>query len=141
MCTPSPGGSNAEHPGTRPRRVPEPRSARYSRDAEAPPPFWACSRNHNAPVIADRLRGEGTVNHNTLQSRWTRHVFAGLALVAFAAASAPLSAQTTKKALTIDDYTKWKSIGGNRISGDGNWVVYELNSSNTPPAEARPVMH
>src|SRR5437879_1852626 len=62
--------------------------------------------------------------------------------------SAPLSAQVTqaaapaaKKALTVDDYTKWKSINSSSISGDGKWVTYVVALTNTLPADAKPVMH
>jgi dipeptidyl aminopeptidase/acylaminoacyl peptidase len=52
------------------------------------------------------------------------------------------SAQTpAKKALTPDDYTKWKSISGQEISGDGAWVSYDLALTNTLPAESKPVLH
>ena len=59
-----------------------------------------------------------------------------IAAYTLAAAQAP-----TKKALTPDDYTKWKSISGQEISGDGNWVAYSLQLTNTVAAEAKPVLH
>ena len=46
-----------------------------------------------------------------------------------------------KRALTVDDYTKWRSINGSSISGDGKWVAYVLSYTNTAPADAKPVMH
>src|SRR5580693_4908878 len=46
-----------------------------------------------------------------------------------------------KKALTVDDYTRWRSITGQEISGDGAWVTYGLSFTNTLPAEAKPVLH
>ncbi|HEV8496552.1 MAG TPA: prolyl oligopeptidase family serine peptidase [Gemmatimonadaceae bacterium] len=46
-----------------------------------------------------------------------------------------------KKALTVDDYTKWKSINSSSISGDGKWVTYVLALMNTTPPESKPVMH
>ena len=46
-----------------------------------------------------------------------------------------------KKALTVDDYTKWKSINSSSISGDGKWVTYVLALTNTTPQESKPVMH
>jgi dipeptidyl aminopeptidase/acylaminoacyl peptidase len=64
------------------------------------------------------------------------------------AAPAVLTAQvkqqadpTAKKALTVDDYTKWKSINSSSISGDGKWVTYVVALTNTLPADAKPVMH
>src|SRR5947207_15898148 len=47
----------------------------------------------------------------------------------------------TKKALAVDDYTKWKSIGDTAISGDGKWVTYVLRTTNVPDDQARPVLH
>lgn len=46
-----------------------------------------------------------------------------------------------KKVLTVDDYTKWRSISGQEISGDGKWVVYGLSFTNTLPADSKPVLH
>ncbi|MCH7824294.1 MAG: hypothetical protein IH849_05780, partial [Acidobacteria bacterium] len=47
---------------------------------------------------------------------------------------------TEKRALTIDDYTSWRSISGQQISDDGKWVVYGLRFNNTPADEAKPVL-
>jgi hypothetical protein len=64
------------------------------------------------------------------------------ALALLATATAWPSAQSpVKKPLTVDDYTKWRSIVGPEISGDGRWVVYTLQLMNTAAAEARPVLH
>ena len=49
-------------------------------------------------------------------------------------APAPVTAQAApaeapsaaRKAMTIDDYTKWRSISGQEMSGDGKWVAYTL---------------
>jgi dipeptidyl aminopeptidase/acylaminoacyl peptidase len=61
-----------------------------------------------------------------------------LAVVAFA----PTSAQTAaKKVLSVDDYSRWKSINGSSISGDGHWVTYVVSATNTAPADAKPVLH
>ena len=35
--------------------------------------------------------------------------------------------------------SRWKSIEGGRISGNGDWVVYEQRPTNT--AEAKPTLH
>src|SRR5580765_4613784 len=64
------------------------------------------------------------------------------AVVALAVAYAAPSAQTpVKKTLTVDDYTKWKSIGDTAISGDGKWATYVLRTTNVPDDQARPVLH
>src|ERR1700683_1986943 len=47
----------------------------------------------------------------------------------------------TKKALTVDDYTRWRSITGQEISGDGAWASYDLQLTNTAAADAKPVLH
>ena len=55
------------------------------------------------------------------------------------AQTAPKAA--AKKLLTVDDYTKWRSITGQEISSDGRWVTYVLQLTNVPPAETKPVLH
>lgn len=63
-------------------------------------------------------------------------------LVALACAVALPEAQApAKKALTIDDYTKWRSIGSQTLSADGTWVAYVLRQMNTIAAESKPVLH
>src|SRR5690606_29439994 len=44
----------------------------------------------------------------------------------------------SRKVLSPDDYPKWRSIGGQTISGDGAWVSYTLQFTNTPEREAKP---
>ena len=63
-----------------------------------------------------------------------------LAIVAFVRV-APTAQTAAKKVLAPDDYTKWRSISGQEISGDGKWVAYTLQLTNTVPAEAKPVLH
>src|SRR5689334_5745707 len=83
---------------------------------------------------------ESAVTPNPTFRRLSRLVFA--LLVTFSAAYALPSAQTpAKKVLTVEDYTKWRSINGAEISGDGNWVAYVLQFTNTAPADAKPVLH
>jgi dipeptidyl aminopeptidase/acylaminoacyl peptidase len=53
----------------------------------------------------------------------------------------PSAQSATKKKLTIDDYTKWKTIADPAISPDGKWVVYTLQLTNTTQPEAKPVLH
>ena len=40
-------------------------------------------------------------------------------------------AQSAKKPMTIDDYAKWRTIEGTRISSDGRFVAYTLRHTNT----------
>ncbi len=61
-----------------------------------------------------------------------------VASYALPGAQAPAPA---KKAMTIDDYTKWRSISGQEMSSDGRWLVYTLQGTNVPTAEAKPVLH
>jgi len=78
----------------------------------------------------------------TLSSSRRITVFVLVLTVAFAAAAAQPAPQTAvKKALTVDDYTKWRDIASRAISADGKWVVYVLQLTNTIPAEAKPVLH
>src|SRR5512140_1708569 len=53
----------------------------------------------------------------------------------------PVAQAPAKKAMTIDDYTKWRSIERPAISGDGKWVAYTLQTTNVVAAEAKPVLH
>ncbi|HEX4567768.1 MAG TPA: hypothetical protein VH138_14115 [Vicinamibacterales bacterium] len=64
-------------------------------------------------------------------------------LLALSAAFAhPLAqAPAAKKAMTVEDYTKWRSISGQEISGDGKWVAYSLALTNVAPTETKPVLH
>ncbi len=50
-------------------------------------------------------------------------------------------APAAKRPLTVDDYARWRSLSGQEISGDGNWVAYTLQLTNTAPTETRPVLH
>ena len=66
-----------------------------------------------------------------------------LALVALTSVAAvPLAARAqAKKALGVDDYSRWRAIGNQAISGDGKWVTYVLSQTNTAPTDAKPVLH
>jgi dipeptidyl aminopeptidase/acylaminoacyl peptidase len=69
-------------------------------------------------------------------------VAVAIALTVALSAAALMEAQApARKALTIDDYTKWRSIGSQGLSGDGKWVAYVLRQMNTIPAESKPVLH
>jgi dipeptidyl aminopeptidase/acylaminoacyl peptidase len=56
--------------------------------------------------------------------------------LAQAAASAP-----AKKAMTVDDYSKWRTISDQALSPDGKWLAYVLESINVLPGETKPEMH
>ena len=71
-------------------------------------------------------------------------VLAVAVAIALAAYALPQAQTPAKKAMTIDDYTKWRSISGQEISADGKWVAYTLQFTNVvagrveagpPPAE------
>ena len=64
-----------------------------------------------------------------------------LTLGAVAPTSVALAQTAPKKVLSVDDYSKWKSIGNQSISGDGKWVAYVLSATNTEPTDAKPVLH
>lgn len=63
-------------------------------------------------------------------------------IVAYASPSAEQAqAAGAKKTLTIDDYTKWKSLSGQEMSSDGKYVAYVLQTSNVPTTDTKPVLH
>jgi dienelactone hydrolase len=70
---------------------------------------------------------------------------AALAIVLAAALSAtyavPRAQAPAKKVLSVEDYSKWRTISGQEISGDGNWVSYGQALTNTVPTETKPVLH
>lgn len=47
----------------------------------------------------------------------------------------------SKKALSIGDYSKWRTIAGQQISPDGKWVAYVLQFTNVVTADAKPELH
>jgi len=53
----------------------------------------------------------------------------------------PAAAATAKKVLAAEDYTKWRTIASQEISGDGNWAAYVLSLTNVVQAESKPVLH
>ena len=60
----------------------------------------------------------------------------------FGAAYAVPGAQApAKKALAVDDYTKWKNITAPELSADGKWLTYGLALTNTAPNESKPVLY
>ena len=63
-------------------------------------------------------------------------VFVFVSAYAWVGAQAP-----AKKALGVEDYTRWRTISGQEISGDGAWVTYGVALTNTPPNETKPVLH
>ncbi|MEP6491898.1 MAG: prolyl oligopeptidase family serine peptidase [bacterium] len=81
-----------------------------------------------------------TSSRTTLRSFATFAVVFSLAIVAHAPAGAQ-SATAAKKVLAVEDYTRWKSINGASVSGDGKWVTYVVSLTNTAPADAKPVLH
>ena len=50
-------------------------------------------------------------------------------------------AATGKRVLTVEDYTKWRTITGQEISSDGNWAAYVLSLTNVVQSESKPVLH
>jgi hypothetical protein len=83
------------------------------------------------------------VNSTFSRSRSRRHPLAAVALIVFGALTAHAQAQAPsangKKVLTIEDYARWRTIEGSRISGDGSWVAYGLRHSNA--LDQKPELH
>jgi dipeptidyl aminopeptidase/acylaminoacyl peptidase len=74
----------------------------------------------------------------------TLHSFrvAASAVVVFAALTS-IHAQPSngsKKALSVEEYTRWRSINNPELSGDGVWVSYVLQQTNVVQALAKPVL-
>ena len=64
-----------------------------------------------------------------------------VALAVVLAYSLPSAQAPAKKPLTVEDYTKWKTIAGQDISDNGKWVTYTVQHTNTPQAEAKPFLY
>jgi hypothetical protein len=80
-------------------------------------------------------------NVRTTATRRRLAVLAPVLIVAFSSGLA-LTAQTpAKKALTVEDYTRWRSISASNISSDGLWVSYGVQQTNVAPNETKPVLH
>jgi dipeptidyl aminopeptidase/acylaminoacyl peptidase len=90
-----------------------------------------------------------TPTAKSLRTRKQSAVFLVALAVALAALALPQAQTVQKKALTIDDYSKWRSIERPVMSGDGKWVAYTLRFgvvadgrlTNVLPADAKPVLH
>ena len=64
-----------------------------------------------------------------------------LSVLATVEAQSPLPAAGARKALAVDDYTRWRSINNPELSSDGQWVAYVLQLTNTVQAQAKPELH
>jgi dipeptidyl aminopeptidase/acylaminoacyl peptidase len=82
-----------------------------------------------------------TVHESHLARRRFAMFTLALAVLLVAFYAMPGAQATAKKAMTIDDYTKWRSISGQEMSSDGKWLAYTLQGTNVPTAEAKPVLH
>ena len=56
------------------------------------------------------------------------------------AAPSPVTTGGSKKPLTINDYTLWRTIDGAVLSADGRFVAYGTRLTNVLPAQAKPVI-
>ena len=48
---------------------------------------------------------------------------------------------SAKRSLTVDDYSRWRSVGSQQISSDGTWVSYVLRFTNSRSEDAEPILH
>jgi dipeptidyl aminopeptidase/acylaminoacyl peptidase len=62
-----------------------------------------------------------------------------VALLVALGAAAQAEGQAAKKVLSIEDYPLWRSIEDSRISGDGQWIAYQLRHPNA--LDPKPVLH
>jgi hypothetical protein len=46
-----------------------------------------------------------------------------------------------KKAMTVDDYSKWRTISDQALSPDGKWLAYVVELTNVLSGETKPEMH
>jgi dipeptidyl aminopeptidase/acylaminoacyl peptidase len=61
---------------------------------------------------------------------------------ALAVASSQVAAPApAKKAMTVDDYAKWRTISAQALSADGRWLAYVLELTNVMPGETKPELH
>jgi dipeptidyl aminopeptidase/acylaminoacyl peptidase len=65
-------------------------------------------------------------------------VWASVPSPAFAQAAAPAP---SKKAMTVDDYSRWRTISAQALSPDGKWLAYVLELTNVLQGENKPEMH
>ena len=70
-----------------------------------------------------------------------RHLPVLIALAILLSSSVAFAQETARRALTVEDYSLWRSISDQEISADGTWVSYGLRFSNTRSEEAEPVLH
>jgi dipeptidyl aminopeptidase/acylaminoacyl peptidase len=72
-----------------------------------------------------------------------------IAVLSLLLASAPASVSAqggaasppARKAMTVDDYSKWRTISDQVLSPDGKWLAYVLELTNVLPGETKPEMH
>jgi len=73
----------------------------------------------------------------TPSRRSSRLVSAAL-LALFAALPAGTILAQAKKVLSVEDYSKWRTISAAQISGDGQWVAFGLAFTNVVTPDAKP---
>jgi dipeptidyl aminopeptidase/acylaminoacyl peptidase len=61
--------------------------------------------------------------------------------IALGLSAGPGAQSPARKAIAVDDYTKWRNITSQEISADGKWVAYGVAFANTVTAESKPVLH
>ena len=78
----------------------------------------------------------------SLRAKYALAIFLSITTVYALPRAADAAGQATaKKPLSMEDYTKWRSITGQEISGDGKWVTYVLQLTNVPTPKTKPVLH
>jgi dipeptidyl aminopeptidase/acylaminoacyl peptidase len=56
-------------------------------------------------------------------------------------ANAPAPDPTRRKPLSVEDYSRWRTIEGAQISSDGKYAAYVYRQMNVPQADSKPVLH
>src|SRR6185436_12655204 len=99
-----------------------------------------CGRPQILPASQTAKRRSVSVLNRVLKSFAILPVVA-ISLQAQNAPTAATPASGTKKILTADDYTKWRTIDASQISADGKWVAYGVRFTNVVTPDAKPVLH
>jgi dipeptidyl aminopeptidase/acylaminoacyl peptidase len=84
----------------------------------------------------------------TVQSRFARAIALAIlpaSILAQNAANAPVATPAAntqaKKALTINDYSRWRQINGAQLSPNGQWLSFGLQFTNVNTPDLKPELH
>src|SRR6185436_11408922 len=97
--------------------------------------------NDHAHILRDVSTQQGQKPMTcSVRSPMRAFVFTAIATTG-AFAQTATTAAPAKKALSISDYTRWRSIDGAQLSDDAKWLSFGYRFTNTPQADSKPVLH